>query len=355
MPDTLAAQLRALVEVAPPVTVPEIVARPASPPGAVRRPHRPGRRRSAVPAAVAATVLVASGAVAWALGAAPWSARPGPARRPPQAPVVLTGAALAAIATTSTAASASSGTAVVHDVTTQNGATQSDDTVAVTFTGADIDERITVAPEPPGSGAAFTTDDRLVGGQFYIYTPGPGDVPEWLHDVGGDSTASMAFPDPRTLYAALRPEARFVVVGTASVDGSTWSHLDTLDPGAIPASALGSLAQGTLTSFSLWVDGTGVVRAMTLTSAQTARGCTLAIGAGHLGAVRAALATGGKGSTVEVAGRERVRVLAPGAVQAASGDGGVAASCGPQTTASLVTVAFAHLGAPETVVAPAGA
>jgi hypothetical protein len=133
---------------------------------------------------------------------------------------------------------------------------------AVTFSGQNIDEKITSAPEPPGSSKSFTTDDRFVDGQFYIYTPGPGDVLEWLHDTdSANDAASMQFPDPRTLYNAISPEAQFTVDGTTTMNGETVTHLVAGDPSAIDASALGNLAaDATLTSFEIWVDANDVVQ-----------------------------------------------------------------------------------------------
>jgi Sigma-70, region 4 len=122
------------------------------------------------------------------------------------------------------------------------------ESVGVTFDGANIDERITVFPVPAGSARTFTTDDRLVDGQFCIYTSGPGDVLEWMH-----------VPDPRSLYGALDASAEFEALGSTTLGGTTVTHLEALDPTTIPTAPLGDLADGSLVSFSMWVDSNDVV------------------------------------------------------------------------------------------------
>jgi hypothetical protein len=228
----------------------------------------------------------------------------------------------------STTAAALSGTAEVTQNLSQNGVAQDGYDTAVTFSGQNIDERVTFVPEPPGSAKSFTTDDRFVDGQFYIYTPGPGDVLEWLHDTNSaNDAASMQFPDPRTLYQAISPGAQFSVEGTTTMDGETVTHLVAGDPSAISASALGNLAaDATLTSFGIWVDANDVVLQIAFSTSQTNQACQFA-----------PLSTGKKGGVVA---EPAIKSLGNGK------------KCGPMTTASNVTVTFANLGLAQSVSVP---
>jgi hypothetical protein len=256
--------------------------------------------------------------------------------------IVLTAARLNRIVRRSVAASASTGTARVTELETQSGTPQSRQSAAVTFNGADIDEQITVHPEPAGSAPVFTTDDRLVGGQFYIHTAGPGGVVEWLHDTNSaNDVASMQFPDPRTLYGVLAAAGDFETVGTTTTGDTTLTHLRALDPAAIRTDPLGNLASGSLSAFDVWIDSNDVVRRMAFASSSRARSCRWDI-----------VAAKKRRATVREHGKLRLslRVL-----HAALRAGGVRETCGLVTNASVVTVRFANLGAPETVAAPEGA
>jgi hypothetical protein len=341
MPTDLDVQIRALFDDVEPVSADEARAfaarRPAETPDATLVTLDQGRRRRRVVLPVAAAVLV----VAVVVGVVSQAGGPGrEAGRAQRVRMVLTAAQVNAITTTSTSAAASSGTAHVTQLTSLNGTPQSNDTTAVTFDGANVDEKIGVTTLPTGAAKVFSTDDRLVDGQFYIYTPGPSDVPEWMHDTdsAGD-TSSMQFPDPRTLYAAISPRAQFEAVGTSTVRGTTLTHLRALDPEAIPAAALGNLVQGGLSSFDMWVTSGNVVEEMAFSSAQTVQACSWN---GNLGAVKHLASGSGSSKITEPATSNLQKV-------------GVKATCGPQKTASQVTVTFADLGQPETIAVPQGA
>lgn len=358
MPVDLDAQIRALIEAVSPVTAAEAVGGPAQ--TGQRQPSLrrvPARRRTRA-VALAACVSLVGGTIAW--GALGVSHAPAGKADSGGARAILTAEAVRAIAHSSTASS-SSGTATVHDVDLENGTPQSSDTIAVTFGGSNIDEKITALSEPPGSAPTFTTDDRLVAGQFYIYTPGPVDVLEWLHDTSSSNdTASMQFPDPRTLYSAMSASADFVIVGTSTIQGMRLTHLRAEDPGAIDTSALGNLAQGTVSSFDLWIGPNDVVEQMAFSSSQTQQSCTITIGSsGSLVKLRAELKTLRSDDIeirrVQTSGESRYAVVVRlssrrGPTSAARGE-----SCSPQTSASQVHVMFANLGATETIVAPQGA
>jgi hypothetical protein len=335
MSNNLQDQLRALAEAAPPVSAEEAIARSKAHASALDtgvEPHHRHRLIRSLTVAASAVVLAGAG-IGWALSTrSPLPViKHGPvAGLHRQAKAILTAAEVKAIATRSVAAAASSGTAEVTQSSSQDGVAENGYDTAVTFSGANIDEKITSVPEPPGSAKSFTTDDRFVDGQFYIYTPGPGDVLEWLHDTNSANDAtSMQFPDPRTLYGAISPQARFTPEGTTTMNGETVTDLIAEAPSAINASALGNLsADATLTSFEIWVDTNDVVQQITLATSQVNQVCQLG-----------ALPSGKKG------------VVAEPAIKHLENRKG----CGPMTTTSQVTVNFANLGLPQSVTAPQGA
>jgi hypothetical protein len=365
VPTDLQDRLCALVESVAPVSAEEAIARAGGPPPSVapvegRTPSSGvvgarARRRGARPALVAASVLALAGA-ATGLAVAAGSTPPGtPSAGPPTrgtthtpARTVLTAADVQAITSRSSAAAASSGTAQVTETSSQNGVPQDGYDLAVTFSGANIDEKITSVPEPPGSADAFTTDDRLVDGQFYMYTPGPGDVLEWLHDTNSaDDVASMQFPDPRTLYGAISAGADFAVAGTATLDGTAVTRLVAGEPSAIDTAALGNLAEGaTVTSFVVWVGADDVVQQLSLATSQVNRVCALR----PLTAAQRKALLLKDGETVTLPDGTTERVIAKPAIATLAG-----ADCGPVTTVTHVTVTFADLGVPQSVTVPQGA
>jgi len=334
MTDDLAVQIRTLCDTAEPVTAAEAILRARRPEQAVA-----GRRTTRLVAAIGAGLAIAACAMlAWSLSSSHGANHHTLAAPRPR--IILTAARLRRIATRSSAAAAS-GTAQVTELTTQPGAPQSSQSVAVTFDGANIDEKIASNSGPPGSASSFTTDDRLVDGQFYIYTAGPKGVVEWLHDTNGaDDVASMQFPDPRTLYAALGSAGDFEVLGTTTSDGTTLTHLRALDPSALETAPFGNLAQGSLTSLELWIDPNDIVQQMTFSSSATLKGCRFGFSLSKLKRLSSKL------------GAHHVTLPA---LHAAAKAAGVQMNCGPQTTTSTVTVGFANLGAPESIPIPQGA
>jgi hypothetical protein len=364
MSTDLANGIRAIVDAARPVTAADAIARS----NAVATPHPPilgidsGPDRNGRRAFAAAAVVLAGGAIAWVtVTSAPTPPRHEARNGAAHAKALLTASEIRQIVSHSTVA-ASSGTAQVTEETSEAGTPQTDNSIAVTFDGQNIDEKITVVAEPPGSAQTFTTDDRLVDGQFYIYTPGPGDVLEWMHDTdSANDVASMQFPDPRTLYGVISASAQFEVAGTTTVDGATLTRLVALDPAAIDASALGNLAQGTLSSFEMTVDGNDVVQQMTFGSAENEQVCRFTGSAGQLKHLLEKEFPASGGQTIEFSRLLRKE----GALAIARGGGAVrltpaagpraATSCGPQTFSSQVSIAFANLGQPESITAPQGA
>jgi len=353
----LSTQIRALVDTAPPVSCAEALSR-AGGQGATDAPFagRSGQRprhagsHSAI-AAVAASALVLAGAGgAWLAGAAGSSGSQRPsyrqvtnARQP--VAVMLTARELSDIRSDSSSAMASTGTAQVTDSTTDDGTAQSSESIAVTFDGANLDEQMAVTDESSsGSQGTFTVDDRLVGSQFYLYTPGPDDVTRWYHDIGQDATSSMVFPDPRTLYSEISPSADFEVVGTTTENGVAITHMRALNPAAVEVPSLGGLADSTVTAFDLWVDQDDVVQSLAIDSSQVEQACVF-----NPAAFPSRQALRNEMAKLQQADKVRFWIAKPGSLL------GEGLQCGPQTTADSVGVTFADIGSPESVVAPQGA
>jgi hypothetical protein len=355
MPDDFKNQLRALVDATPPVSSREAVARAEACPAALRSNCVTRRRgylgRSAAVAASAVVLASAGAGIGWtaASSSSPMHTA-NPVAVPRQQPkVILTAAEVRAITARSTAAATSSGTAEVTQISRQNGVPQDGYNTAVMSSGQNIDEKITSVPEPPGSGKSVTTDDRLIGGQFYIYTPGPNDVLEWMHDTNSaNDAASMQFPDPRTLYRAISPAARFAVDGTTTAKGQTVTRLVARAPSAISSPALGNLAaDATVTSFAIWVDTSDVVQKIALSTSTTAKVCKF----GPLTSAQLRQLRQAGRQTITHPNGTKTQETKLGAIRSLLGR----KNCGPMTTASNVTVTFADLGTPKRVTAPRGA
>jgi hypothetical protein len=362
----LAEQIRDLVDVAPPVSVSEATTQNSTihftSPGSVVTPRASGspasvhtgnfgearqpmmRRSTAWVSGVAAASLVLGGGAA--LVARQGSFSPTTHGKAPVV-VVLSARDVSDITAESSAAMAATGMAQVTDIIDQAGAPQSEDSGTVTFSGQNIDENDSITSymkgQPPHT---FGVDDREVGGQFYIYTPGPDDVTRWYHDTGSDNDQSMSFPDPRTLYSQIDADADFEVVGTSTLNGHTVTHLQARDAAAIPEASFTSLTSGPLTSFQMWVDRSNVVQRMSFSSAQTLRTCPFIVGQGRT-------------STSKEIHIKDVLPKVPGKgatmweVEPANSSG--TTTCGTQTSTQEVSVTFSGLGGDETVVAPPNA
>ena len=154
----------------------------------------------------------------------------------------------------------------------------------------------------------------------------------------------MQFPDPRTLYQAISPEAQFSVADTTTTNGETVTHLIARDPSAINASALANLAaDATLTSFGIWVDANDVVQQIARSTSQTNQACQL----GPL--TKAELQKYGQKVKLPN-GKEGVAVAEPAIKSLENGK-----SSGPMTTTANVTVTIANLRVPQSVATPQGA
>jgi hypothetical protein len=232
-----------------------------------------GRRRQARLGAIAAGVAVF--ACAGALVATQVVGSPGSPRRPSagRAQTVLTAAALRHMANASRLALAHSGRVVVHSRQTGDRVLQNTSTQVITFSGTNWNDSFSeVLPGIDGSRPTTQSAiNRVVNGRAYDYFVAS-DGKRWYHVTGPDAVNSMHIPDPRTLLAELAPAARFVLAGHTVLDGVMVTRLVATDPGALPKlDNLQIWPGGRITAATVWVDGSGVVRQLSLTSARLMR------------------------------------------------------------------------------------
>jgi hypothetical protein len=235
------------------------------------------RQATAIAAGVAA-VACASAVAATQLGGPASPVKAGLARK---APVALTAAMLSHVASASRPALAHAGRAVVYSRETQDGVLQQTGTDDISFTGRNWNDSFTVvtpasAGQPASSESAI---NRVVNGRAYDYFVAA-DGLAWYHDTGPDAVSNLAIPDPRKLLSELAPAARFVAVGKSMLDGVAVTQLKATAVRGLPALNSPNIwPAGSVTALSVWVDGSGVVRQVTVTGTQTARVGQLAPGA----------------------------------------------------------------------------
>jgi hypothetical protein len=253
-------------------------------------PHKDGRpalwsRRTVTIAAAAgcaavfvAAVFVAAGLVGDGLGTTDRPVRPGSAAK---APVVLTAAMLHHVTSASRLALAEAGRAVVNSRETLGGVLQQTDTDDITFDGRNWNQSFTVAtPAADGQPASRESAiNRVADGQAYDHFVAA-DGLAWYHVTGPDAVASLEIPDPRVLLRELAPAARFAKDGTSVLDGVTVTRLTATNTSGLPAlNSPGIWPAGTISALTVWVDGKGVVRQVTVTGTQTVRVGMLVSGA----------------------------------------------------------------------------
>jgi hypothetical protein len=180
---------------------------------------------------------------------------------------VLTAAFVRHIASASRLALARSGRVVVHSRQLLGGVLQQVSTADITFSGRDwndaFSEELPAADGQPALRQSAV--NRVVDGQAYDYFVAA-DGLAWYHDTGPDAVASMNIPDPRLLLDELAPNARFVLMGYATIGGVRLAHLHATMLSGLPANPFADLGlTGELASLDAWVDGHGVVRQMSMT------------------------------------------------------------------------------------------
>jgi hypothetical protein len=220
-------------------------------------------------AVACAAAFVAAGLVAAQLGNAASPVRPGPAK----ARVVLTAAMLRHVTSASRLALAHSGRAVVSSRETLGGVLQQTGTDNITFDGRNWNESFTdVLPAGAGQPASRESAiNRVVDGQaydYFVYADGLA----WYHVTGPDAVAKLAIPDPRVLLRELASSARFAKEGTSELDGVAVTRLTATNTKGLPTLNSPDIwPGGMISALTIWVDQTGVVRQMTVSSKQAER------------------------------------------------------------------------------------
>jgi hypothetical protein len=204
-------------------------------------------------AAIAVSVLVATG---------------GSTAVPTVKPAVVTAATVREMANASRLALAHSGRVVIAYRERTNSVLQDTGRSGITFAGKNWNAVISQTfPASNGQPASTqTTINRIVNGQFYLYTEGKNGRVEWLHDTNPNGHPSMTIPDPRTLFRLINPSAKFKIVGHKVTDGVRLTELRATRapllsglnwlPGAVRGAHVALL--------TVWVDRHHVVHQMSL-------------------------------------------------------------------------------------------
>lgn len=176
--------------------------------------------------------------------------------------VVLTARMVRRLAVASKVALARAGHLLVSYVDSDPGGSTSG-TLDITFSGRNY----SAVSRQRGSSGPF--ESRIVAGQLYARTAmSTGQAAHWYHSVNQTSRGGQSIPDPRKLLAALRPAARFTVIGTQVIDGVRVDQLKAADlrqlQGRLLFFGLQNASREYLTALDLWVDSNGVVRQMSM-------------------------------------------------------------------------------------------
>ena len=248
-----------------------------------RKSGRPGlrsRQTAAIAIAIAGAAACAAAVTAAQLGSA-GNARPHSVRPAQQVPAVLTAAMLRHVTSASRLALAQSGRAIVTSREVLGGALQQTGTDDITFDGRNWNDSFTVAT-PAGDGQPASREsavNRVVDGRAYDYFVAA-DGLAWYHEVGPDAVANLAIPDPRTLLRELAPAARFAREGTSVLAGVPVTKLAATNVRGLPSLNSPDIwPAGAISALTIWVDGRGVVRQVTVTGMQTVQVGTLSSGA----------------------------------------------------------------------------
>jgi hypothetical protein len=181
---------------------------------------------------------------------------------------VLTAATVHKMASASRLALAHSGRVVIVYRERANGALQDTGSYGITFAGKNWNAVISqTLPAKNGQPAKTQTAiNRIVDGQFYLYTEGKDGRVEWLRDTNPNGHPSMIIPDPRTLFRLLSPSAKFKIVGHRVTGGVRLTELRATRAPRLPAlSGLPGVDRGAHVTFlTVWVDRHNVVHQMSL-------------------------------------------------------------------------------------------
>jgi hypothetical protein len=186
----------------------------------------------------------------------------------PRGAAVLTAATVHRIATASQLALAHSGRAVITYRERANGVLQDTGRNGITFAGKNWNAVISQTfPARNGQPAhTQTAINRIVDGQFYLYTEGKDGRVEWLRDTNPNGHPSMTIPDPRALFRLLNPSAKFKIVGHRVTGGLQLTELRATRAPRLPAlSGLPGMVRGAhVASLTVWLDRHNVVHQMSL-------------------------------------------------------------------------------------------
>jgi hypothetical protein len=176
---------------------------------------------------------------------------------------------------------AQSGRAIVTSRQVLGGTLQQSGTADISFDGRNWNDSFTVTT-PAGAGAAASSEsavNRVVDGRAYDYFVAA-DGLAWYHDVGPGAVSNLAIPDPRELLRELAPAARFARGDTSVIDGVRVTRLTATRVDGLPTLNSPDIwPAGTISALTIWVDGNGVVREVTVSGTQVVRVGTFAPGA----------------------------------------------------------------------------
>jgi hypothetical protein len=308
---------------AEPVSLREIRELPRT--GAVRPPRRPGRI-----AATAGGIAIAGAAAALALAVPSGGHEPAPASTTPGARTgAVTAAMVRHVASASLAALAYSGRALVSYQDSGTAIQPTTGTDDITFSGGNwndiVNENI--------AGHVQQYVNRVVDGQAYGYfTTSFG----WVHDTGPDAVQALDIPDPRTMLAALRPDAGFTAAGDKMTGGVRLEGLRATKLAALSGfvNSLPWAQPGEhLTALTLWADPAGVVRGIDIALAGTTKYYPISLTKAQLDQLQSEYHK-------HITEQEVIDTYGRGVKPV------------NQTTATTVTVTFTGIGQPQTITAP---
>jgi hypothetical protein len=186
----------------------------------------------------------------------------------PKKSVVLTAATVHKMASASRLALKHSGRAVITYRERSNGALQDTGRYGITFAGKNWNAVISQTfPATKGQPAhTQTAINRIVNGQFFLYTEGRDGRVEWLHETNPHGHPSMTIPDPRTMFRLLNPSAKFKVVGHRVTGGLRLTELRATRAPRLPAlGGLPGVDRGAhVASLVVWIDRHNVVHQMSM-------------------------------------------------------------------------------------------
>jgi hypothetical protein len=181
---------------------------------------------------------------------------------------VLTAKTVHKMASASRHALAHSGRVTIAYRQHSNGTLQATGRSSITFAGKNWNDVISQTFPAQDGQPAHTQSaiNRIVDGQFYLYTEGRNGKAEWLRETNQTGHPKLTIPDPRTLFRLLNPSASFKIVGHRVMGGLRLTELRaTTAPRLPPLRGLPGVTRGVhVTSLTVWVDRHNLVHQMSL-------------------------------------------------------------------------------------------